>query len=602
MAMSNANADKLWKHWGPVALAALTASMIWTTFSNAIQVADSGELVAVACNGGVAHPPGYPLYSLLGRAFCAVPVTTPAGRLSLLSALAAIGSALLLFSIARRLTASTVASALAATCLVTGALFWRYASLPEVFALHVALNLALVRVALWTADAGAPREHAVRSLLCAVVGGLALANHHSSVFVAPLAAVVVLRPTRGLDALPRRLGLVLLGLALGLAPYLYLLVVDGQPRWGELDGLGDLIDHFLRTDYGTFALSIEGTGTPGDVLAAFLADLPAQLGGPLVVFAAVGVGALALAVGKRRVVGLARLRRDVAAALIAIPLLAGPAFFALFNLGAQGISRQVVERFFLMPIALLAIWLGIGVAIAFARLARVRPGLRMAAVAACATAVLAMAVRNHELADVSESYAAEDYGLDVLASAEPGALVLGEGDVHLFSVLYAQSVLGVRRDVQYVDVWLLIYPWYVEQQRRADARFVYEHHPRRSAWPKVIQAAFEQGRPVYIASEFTAAVGRMPSYPVGPLRRLVPPRTKPPHPDDVLALNKRLAATYGRRGARPDPEHDAWSASLRVSYASNLLALAGVLQRAGNLEGADWARRQAADWAPWLAP
>ena len=32
-------------------------------------VGDSGEMVVAACQLGVAHPPGYPLWTLLSRAF-----------------------------------------------------------------------------------------------------------------------------------------------------------------------------------------------------------------------------------------------------------------------------------------------------------------------------------------------------------------------------------------------------------------------------------------------------------------------------------------------------------------------------------------------------
>ncbi|MBW2731741.1 MAG: DUF2723 domain-containing protein, partial [Deltaproteobacteria bacterium] len=44
--------------------ALLTGALFLSTWTSAIQVADSGEVVAVACNLGVAHPPGYPLYTL----------------------------------------------------------------------------------------------------------------------------------------------------------------------------------------------------------------------------------------------------------------------------------------------------------------------------------------------------------------------------------------------------------------------------------------------------------------------------------------------------------------------------------------------------------
>src|SRR5437763_2956790 len=50
--------------------------------------ADSGELAAAVARGAVPHPPGYPLYLLLGRlAYLTFPLAEPAARLNLLSAL-----------------------------------------------------------------------------------------------------------------------------------------------------------------------------------------------------------------------------------------------------------------------------------------------------------------------------------------------------------------------------------------------------------------------------------------------------------------------------------------------------------------------------------
>ncbi|MBE9565334.1 MAG: DUF2723 domain-containing protein, partial [Proteobacteria bacterium] len=57
---------------------------------------DSGELVAVAHGLGVAHPTGYPLWTLLARAFDFLPVGhTSAYRVALLSAVSAAGAAAL---------------------------------------------------------------------------------------------------------------------------------------------------------------------------------------------------------------------------------------------------------------------------------------------------------------------------------------------------------------------------------------------------------------------------------------------------------------------------------------------------------------------------
>ncbi|MFH0774464.1 MAG: DUF2723 domain-containing protein [bacterium] len=49
---------------------------------------DSGELITVAYTLGIAHPPGYPLYTLLGKVFCTlIPIGNIAYRMNMESAL-----------------------------------------------------------------------------------------------------------------------------------------------------------------------------------------------------------------------------------------------------------------------------------------------------------------------------------------------------------------------------------------------------------------------------------------------------------------------------------------------------------------------------------
>src|SRR5437899_3068725 len=57
---------------------------------------DSAELTTVACNLGVAHPPGYPLFTLLAKVFTWIPVGAVAWRVYLLSAVCDAAAALIL--------------------------------------------------------------------------------------------------------------------------------------------------------------------------------------------------------------------------------------------------------------------------------------------------------------------------------------------------------------------------------------------------------------------------------------------------------------------------------------------------------------------------
>lgn len=70
---------------------------------------DSGELIVAACNFGVAHPPGYPTFTLLARLFLTLLAPlggSPAWRVNMLSVTCGAIAAALIHATTQRLTRS----------------------------------------------------------------------------------------------------------------------------------------------------------------------------------------------------------------------------------------------------------------------------------------------------------------------------------------------------------------------------------------------------------------------------------------------------------------------------------------------------------------
>src|ERR1041385_226215 len=133
---------------------------------------DSGELIAVAASGGVAHPPGYPLYTMLAGLWLRVlPLGEPALRLNVFSALCSALAAAVLAIAVRRLTRSGAAGVLAAWSWTFAAQTFRWSLVAEVFPLNALLG-ACVLLALVSAPA--PGVVAL-AFLCT----LAVAHHHT---------------------------------------------------------------------------------------------------------------------------------------------------------------------------------------------------------------------------------------------------------------------------------------------------------------------------------------------------------------------------------------------------------------------------------------
>src|SRR5512144_2894353 len=96
---------------------------------------DTLEFQVVLPTLGIAHPSGYPLYTLLGKlATVLLPLRDPAGRANLFSAAAAAVG--VFYSLALRLVHHRGAAAVATVALAISPTWWSQATIAEVYALH----------------------------------------------------------------------------------------------------------------------------------------------------------------------------------------------------------------------------------------------------------------------------------------------------------------------------------------------------------------------------------------------------------------------------------------------------------------------------------
>lgn len=172
--------------------AATTAPSIVALFD------DTLEFQLVLPTFGIAHPTGYPLYTLLGGVWSRLlPFGNWAWRSNLLSAGAAAATVALLFVLARRLTSATTgrndnwAGLTAVVAFGFGPVWWLQATVAEVYALHNLLTVAILWTALTIpAVSGAARHRRVMMLLALI--GLGLAHHRTVVLLLPGVLVYLL--------------------------------------------------------------------------------------------------------------------------------------------------------------------------------------------------------------------------------------------------------------------------------------------------------------------------------------------------------------------------------------------------------------------------
>ncbi|MFH1689231.1 MAG: DUF2723 domain-containing protein [Candidatus Eisenbacteria bacterium] len=422
---------------------------------------DSAEFVAAATTLGIAHPPGYPLYTLLGALAVRLPFGTPFLRMSLLSALFASGAAAVaalivwvttgpsLQTMGRRALPRAAGALFAGATLASGTTYWSQAVVPEVHSLSAFLALsALLLFAIWSrtrgsnetrppSDAGDPPRFLLRDgpvVLMGLVLGLALAHHLTVAFLALPLAIALFNFGRrpSFRAALSAAGL----LALGLSLYAYLpmrAAHDPAVLWTPIGTWRELLDHITGVQYAPLLF-----GAPlvevSHKMTVFASGIPRE------------VTWVALALAVPGFVAFFRTTRVVAIVLVC---------WSLLVLGHAAVYRIPDIASYYVPVyAALAIAGGLGLcAVASAPWwKRAAPPIAWLALAA-AVAIPVMQARNGWSAnDRSVRDDGKVYLERMLDSIAPGGVVLTMTDRVLFPLSYARYVDRTREDFSIICI------------------------------------------------------------------------------------------------------------------------------------------------------
>src|SRR5437763_4133102 len=226
-------------------------TLYFFTAARDIVVGDTPELVTAAVTLGVAHPPGYPLFTMLGHLFSVLPFGSIPFRVNLLSALCDSIAVGIVYLSAARLVRSRTAAAVAALALAANPTFWEWSLAAEVFPLTNLLAAILVLLlVLWHE----PPARTAFLIAAFFVAGLALTNHQTLLPVGPAFCFVLWRHREVLRAEPRSLLLGVVAFAIGLLPYGYVLWAAARhpaQSWGNVSSFHDLIGLITRRSYGS---------------------------------------------------------------------------------------------------------------------------------------------------------------------------------------------------------------------------------------------------------------------------------------------------------------------------------------------------------------
>lgn len=454
---------------------------------------DSAELALAAATGGIAHPPGFPLFLIVGRVFAALPFADAARMLNLMSAFFMAATAgMVALSVERMLVLAeaarnsprkppkdsddrdptawrrVLAGRVAGAAFATAWNPWVWSGVTEVYALNVFLLAAAWwcawgGVVAWTMGEGPAWRWITGASVLAAAG---LANHHATAALAFPVLLAMLAWVRPALFRERRFWITSVASVAGAAAlYLQLFVAARHDRvlgWGRVDSFELLVRHVTgqqyqlqvgsswdaalevgRTFFGTL---ITGVGfLPGALLALALIAGARSAWGP-------ATGSRPPRERRRagRLVLLAPLLMIVLNATLSMAYVAGPEDRMAYDLPATVAWCLLV---------------GVGAWVALNRFRGSVPATAGAALLVIAT--VGLNVRHHFASvNLHEERAAELLVRETLRDVGPGGVVLTAEWNLMAPYLYLRHLEDVRPDVFMIDVLMMRRFWYMDHLER----------------------------------------------------------------------------------------------------------------------------------------
>jgi hypothetical protein len=457
-------ANNQWNYIGIVVFFALF-SLYWVTMPKSIALEDDGLFIQSSYFLGVAHPPGYPFYTLLSWAWAQIPLGEIAYRLHLFSGMFGALSGVLLTLIAFRIIRNPWIAVLSGLMLGVSKIVWSQSIIAEVYSMNMAIIGMLIYLGLLEQKT---KNSSPRILyLAAFFYGLGLSNHWPLLVAAtPLFAILYLSSIK-------KLWQHIIGcfsfLLVGLSPYLFMVIRSNQgPSYSTFGPVGSL-DDFLFTVTRRGYQQVDQSVTAGledkvQYLGFLLEQMANQWGIGVLLIALVGALFAWKSIGKKN--HIAFLTGLICTSFVLISLL---------GFDFTRLKQLIVSVYFLPTYFLLAIFFGVGVELIWRQVHRFS-GVVIYAYSFSLIGLLVVALFNGLTTNDRSKYNwGNFYGAAVFSSLPEKATLIVEDDVNTGVLGYLHKVKGIRTDITLINSFGLGYPIPGIDPRNIDQKERYSH-------------------------------------------------------------------------------------------------------------------------------
>ena len=420
-----------------------------TLFPSCAPYRDTGEMISMAHTLGVAHPPGYPFYTLLSKAaLIFIHFGNEAYRLNVLSALAGALTAYFMYRVFLLINNNKLLAGAAALLFSFSYLQWYLSLVSEMYTINTLFAAAILYLAFKLDRETFNLKTLSLKLLYLVffLFGLGLGNRMDLLMLGA-GLLWVLFINRKFLTLSSFFTAVIC-FAAGFTVFLYLPIRSSHLPlldWNHPASLEKLWGSLSRKTHGG-TLDLISTGYASG--ENFPATIKFYFSHIFSGFAYIG-----LPLGLLGLYRLYKQNLNMAVATFLAWLLAGPLFIYLANMPPNTHALVILEAHFLFPNLIFFIWV-------YAGLAQLAEKRKLPVAALCAAFAVFNLYQNLPELNKRVNFIAYDFAKNILRSAPPDSIVVMKKDVQLFALWNMQYVEHSRPDLAIVPQGLSNSEWF----------------------------------------------------------------------------------------------------------------------------------------------
>ncbi|MEQ8189969.1 MAG: tetratricopeptide repeat protein [Candidatus Eremiobacterota bacterium] len=419
-----------------------------TAFPSLSPVGDGAELVTNSYLLGINHPPGYPLYSMVGHIFLFLPAGNIPFRLNLMSSFFSSLSSVLIFLSAFLLFKHKVSAIITALTYSFSYTFWKLSACTEVFTLNLFFVISMIYVLLLRRERNGREDNIL--YIFAFLFGLSLCHHHTVILLFPSFFYLLFTDRQGISY--KNILFSFIFFLIGLIPYLYIPLRAGSSplNWGGTD-LHGIIGVISRRGYGSVSLSASGNaGTFTGFLHTMSVYFTSLAGQWTLLFIPLFLFGIFQSFRKDRKIFLF---------FLLILILSGPFFLLIASPSSEEGWKWLIERFYLPSFLAITFFTGFSIHFITEKIKKLSLSYLLLLL------ILVPLIYNYGRVNNSTNYLYYDYSKNLLNSLPENSALICKSDLCGMAVMYFQHVEHFREDVKVFHYGLLGSEWYKRQMK-----------------------------------------------------------------------------------------------------------------------------------------